>query len=87
MKKKKHIDLSEVDGSITKILEESVQVINKLKTSQEITDFIEFTFATNGINTPCSQKMVEILKNSKSFNNSLQFIWNTILSGENLGVV
>ena len=84
MKKRLNKNLGEVDGTITKVLEDAIPVMNKLKTAQEVSDFVEFTFATNAINTPKSNQILEWLKKSSNFTKSIQFLWNTMLAGENM---
>lgn len=84
MKKRLNKNLGEVDGTITKVLENAIPVLNKLKTAQEVSDFVELTFATNAINTPKSNQILERLKKSVNFTKSIQFLWNTMLAGENM---
>ena len=84
MKKRLNKNLGEVDGTITKVLEDAIPVLNKLKTAQEVSDFVELTFATNAINTPKSNQILEKLKKSANFTKSIQFLWNTMLAGENM---
>lgn len=84
MKKRLNKNLGEVDGTITKVLEDAIPVMNKLKTAQEVSDFVEFTFATNAINTPKSNQIIERLKKNTNFTKSIQFIWNIMLAGENM---
>lgn len=84
MKKRLNKNLGEVDGTITKVLEDAIPVLNKLKTAQEVSDFVELTFATNAINTPKSNQILERLKKSTNFTKSIQFLWNTMLAGENM---
>ena len=71
MKKRLSKNLGEVEGTITKVLEDAIPVMNKLKTAQEVSDFVEFTFATNAINTPKSNKILERLKKSTNFTKSI----------------
>lgn len=84
MKKRLNKNLGEVDGTTTKVLENAIPVLNKLKTAQEVSDFVELTFATNAINTPKSNQILERLKKSVNFTKSIQFLWNTMLAGENM---
>lgn len=80
-------NLAEVDGTITQVLEKSIQKINKLKTPKEVYDFVNFTFATNAISTPCSKKVLEGLHKIKSFTESISFVYNIMLAGEGLSVI
>ncbi len=84
MKKRLNVNLGEVDGTITKVLENAIPALNKLKTAQEVSEFVELIFATNAINTPKSSKILERLKKSTNFTKSIQFLWNTMLAGENM---
>lgn len=84
MKKRLNKNLGKVDGSITKVLEDAIPVMNKLKTAQEVSDFVELTFAINAINTPKSNHILERLKKSTNFTKSIQYVWNIMLAGENM---
>lgn len=86
-KKRLNKNLAEVDGTITSVLEKSIPLINKLHTSKEVYDFVEFTFATNAISTPCSEKMLDKLRKMKDFAKSITFVYNTMLAGEGLNTL
>ena len=86
MKKKKSFK-GVKDTNITYVLEKNIQKINKMTKANEIADFLEQEFATSGISNDFSKYIIETLKASKSFEKSLKFVYEIMLTGENLGTI
>jgi hypothetical protein len=49
--------------------------------------FLEQELATSGICNDFSKYIIETLKASKSFEKSLKFVYEIMLTGENLGTI
>lgn len=75
------------DTNITYVLEKNIQKINKMTKANEIADFLEQEFVTSGISNDFSKYIIETLKASKSFEKSLKFVYEIMLTGENLGTI
>ena len=75
------------DTNITYVLEKNIQKINKMTKANEIANFLEQEFATSGISNDFSKYIIETLRASKSFEKSLKFVYEIMLTGENLGTI
>lgn len=80
-------DLSEVEGSMTKVLSDAKDTLNKLKTKAEMESFLKDTFEKNGIDTKASNRLIDTVKNAKTDTDALSAIYNSILAGAKLAVV
>ena len=75
------------DTNITYVLEKNIQKINKMAKANEIADFLEQEFATSGISNDFSKYIISKLKSSKSLEKSFKFVYEIMLTGENLGLI
>lgn len=74
-------DLSKIEGTITKALQDNSNVINKCKTSDELFKAVSEILAEAHIDTNYSRKFLDKLSKMKNFVGALQYVYNIILSG------
>ncbi|MBQ6631277.1 MAG: hypothetical protein IJH55_03990 [Romboutsia sp.] len=75
------IDLSKIDGTITKALQDSAHIINQCKTISELIETVSSILNSSNIDTKYSRKFLDKLSKMKNFVDALQYIYNIILSG------
>ena len=74
-------DLTKVKGTISKVLQDNIDDIYRLKTANEIKDFVEKLFKENNISTPKSKSFIDKLSRKRDTMDSISTILNTILAG------
>ena len=74
-------DLSKIEGTITKALQDNANIINKCKTSDELFKAVSEILAKAHIDTNYSRKFLDKLSKMKNFVGALQYVYNIILSG------
>ena len=78
---KEATDLSKIEGTITKALQDNANIINKCKTADELFKVVAETLESAHIDTNYSKKFLDKLSKMKSFVGALQYVYNIILSG------
>ena len=81
------VDLSKIDGTITKTLQDNVTMINKCKSANELYKVISEILDSAHIDTKYSRKFLDKLSKMRSFAGALQYVYNIILSGSGEKVI
>lgn len=81
------VDLSKIDGTITKTLQDNVNVINKCKSADELYKVISEMLDSAHIDTKYSRKFLDKLSKMRNFAGALQYVYNIILSGSGEKVI
>lgn len=80
------VDLSKVEGNMTKILCDNSHLIRTTTSSQELYELVKNLFEQHNIKNSASEKMLRILP-KLSFAKALQYVYDSILKGSGLGVI
>lgn len=80
------VDLSKVDGNMTKILCDNSHLIRATSSSQELYELIRDLFEKNNIKNSASEKMLRLVP-KLPFPKALQYVYDSILKGSGLGVI
>lgn len=80
------VDLSKVEGNMTKILCDNSHLIRTTTSSQELYELVKNLFEQHDIKNSASEKMLRILP-KLSFARALQYVYDSILKGSGLGVI
>lgn len=78
------LDLSKVDHSMTKVLEEHLAEINQSGASgsvRAIYDVVAKLFRESNIDTPASNRLLQHILKNKTATSALITVYNSILSG------
>ena len=81
------VNLANVDGSMTRVLESNTARINSCRTPDEVTTTVSSLFKDFNIDTPASNRLIMNLRNSRKLDKSLFTVYNSMLAGENLTVL
>jgi len=84
---KEAVDLSKIEGTITKTLQDNVTMINKCKSANELYKVISEMLDSAHIDTKYSRKFLDKLSKMRSFAGALQYVYNIILSGSGEKVI
>ena len=81
-------DLSKIDGTSTKALQDNIKKINSATTPGEVYDKTVEVLEMSGINTnsPSISKMLNRLQRARILESAFSIIYNSLLKGSNLGV-
>lgn len=80
------VDLSKIEGNMTKILCDNSHLIRTTTSSQELYELVKNLFEQHNIKNSASEKMLRILP-KLSFARALQYVYDSILKGSGLGVI
>lgn len=80
-------DLSDVEHSMTKVFSDKKNELNKLKTKEEVIDFVKDTLDKEDIHTKASDRLIATVSKAKNFENALSAVYNSILKGAGDGVI
>lgn len=84
-KKTEAVDLSDKEGSITKVLSDN-DSWKKESTVQGIYKKVKDALEKNNISTPASKRLLANIMKQKSFDKALETVYNSILAGSNLAM-
>lgn len=81
-------DLSKIDGTSTKALQDNIKKINSATTPGEVYDKTVEVLEMSGINTnsPSISKMLNRLQRARTLESAFSIVYNSLLKGSNLGV-
>ena len=81
-------DLSQINGTSTKALQDNIKKINSATTPGEVYDKTVEVLEISGINTnsPSISKMLNRLQRARTLESAFSIVYNSLLKGSNLGV-
>lgn len=81
-------DLSNINGTSTKALQDNIKKINSATTPGEVYDKTVQVLEMSGINTnsPSISRMLDRLQRAKTLEAAFSIVYNSLLKGSNLGV-
>ena len=80
-------DLSKVDGSMSNIIENNIDKINKCTSVSEVSSTIQNLFKENDIDTQASRRLIMNIGKQKSLIGALSVVYNSYLAGSGQGVI
>lgn len=80
-------DLSKVDGSMSNIIENNIDKINKCTSVSEVSNTIQNLFKENDIDTQASRRLIMNIGKQKSLIGALSVVYNSYLAGSGQGVI
>lgn len=80
-------DLSKVDGSMSNIIENNIDKINKCTSVSEVSNTIQNLFKENGVDTQASRRLIMNIGRQKSLIGALSVVYNSYLAGSGQGVI
>lgn len=80
-------DLSQVENSMTKVLTDNIDSVNKSKTVDELFNTVSEIFKNNNIDTKASNRLLMNIKKNRSLSGAQSVVFNSILDGGNNGVI
>lgn len=80
-------DLSKVEGSMSNIIENNIDKINKCTSVNEVSNTIQNLFKENGVDTQASRRLIMNIGRQKSLIGALSVVYNSYLAGSGQGVI
>lgn len=80
-------DLSKVEGSMSNIIENNIDKINKCTSVSEVSNTIQNLFKENDIDTQASRRLIMNIGRQKSLIGALSVVYNSYLAGAGQGVI
>lgn len=81
------VDLSTKDGSMTKVLQNNMKMVNKAKSPAQLADIVENIFLEYDIKTKASSRLVNNIRKSKDLVQAQSTLYNSVLAGSGLETV
>lgn len=79
-------DLSTVEGSMSKILQDNHEELDNSTSKEELIGKVKKLFSDNKLDTPATKRLLMNMMKSKSLSSALQTMYNSLLAGSNLTV-
>ena len=80
-------DLSKVEKSMTKVLEDNIELVNSAKSTDDLYNIVNDLFVTNSIDTNASNRLLNNIKKQRNLTGAQSVIFNSMLKGEGKGVI
>lgn len=80
-------DLSKIKNTMTNILSNNVEALNKCKTKDEVYSTVKSLLDEHNIDTEASRRLLLNIAKSKTLKSTLEVVWNSILKGSGEGVI
>ena len=81
------IDLSKVENSMTKIIQDNIHKINATTTVSELANLLTNLFEKHNLNTKASNRLLNKVKLARSISSAQKIVLNSFLAGTGNSVI
>ena len=81
------VDLSTKEGSMTKIIQDNMKMVNGASSPAQMADILENIFLEHDLKTKASERLLFKIRKSRNLEQAQMTLYNSLLAGSGLGVI